>query len=35
MQNSSRKIEIPREYDMQRWHNKVQKPYGPNRGRKD
>ena len=31
---SSRKLEIPREHFMQRWHNKGQKLYGPNRSRR-
>ena len=31
---SSRKLEIPREHFMQRWHNKRQKRYGPNRSRR-
>ena len=31
---SSRKLEISREYSTQRWHNKGQKWYGPNRSRK-
>ena len=31
---SIRKLEIPREYFMQRWYNKGQKWYGPNRGRR-
>ena len=31
---SSRKFEITREYCMQRWHNKGQKWYGPNRSRR-
>ena len=31
---SSRKLEIPREHFMQRWHNKGQKQYGPNRNRR-
>ena len=31
---SSRKSEIPRERFMQRWHNKGQKWYGPNRSRR-
>ena len=30
----SRKSEIPREHFMQRWHNKGQKWYGPNRSRR-
>ena len=30
---SSRKLEIPREHFMQRWHNKGQKWNGPNRSR--
>ena len=30
----SRKLEIPREHFMQRWHNKGQKWYGPNRSRR-
>ena len=30
---SSRKLEIPREYFMQIWHNKGQKWYGPNRSK--
>ena len=29
-----KKLEISREYFMQRWHNKVQKWYGPNRSRR-
>ena len=31
---SSRKLEIPREYFMQRCHNKAQKWYGPNKSRR-
>ena len=31
---SSRKLEISRELFMQRWHNKGQKWYGPNRSRR-
>ena len=31
---SSRKSEIPRECFMQKWHNKGQKWYGPNRSRR-
>ena len=31
---SSRKLEIPKERFMQRWHNKGQKRYGPNRSRR-
>ena len=31
---SSRKLEIPREHFMQRWFNKGQKWYGPNRSRR-
>ena len=31
---SSRKLEIPREYFMQRWARKGQKWYGPNRSRR-
>ena len=31
---SSRKLEIPREHFMQRWLNKGQKWYGPNRSRR-
>ena len=31
---SSRKLEIPREHFMQRWADKGQKPYGPNRSRR-
>ena len=31
---SSRKFEIPREHFMQRWHDKGQKWYGPNRSRR-
>ena len=31
---SSRKLEIPREYFMQRWPQKGQKMYGPNRSRR-
>ena len=31
---SSRKLEIPREYFMQRWAHKGQKEYGPNRSRR-
>ena len=31
---SSRKLEIPREHFMQRWHNKGQKGYEPNRSRR-
>ena len=31
---SSRKLEISREYFTQRWHNKGQNWYGPNRSRK-
>ena len=31
---TSRKLEIPREYFMQRWHNKGQKWSGPNRSRR-
>ena len=30
----SRKLEIPREHFVQRWHNKGQKGYGPNKGRR-
>ena len=32
---SSRKLEKPREYFMQKWHNEGQKWYGPNRSRRD
>ena len=31
---SSRKLEIPREHFMQRWHSEGQKWYGPNRSRR-
>ena len=31
----SRKLEIPREYFMQNWHNKGQKQQEPNRSRRD
>ena len=31
---SSRKLEIPREHFMQRWTDKGQKWYGPNRSRR-
>ena len=31
---SSRKLEIPKEHFMQRWDNKGQKWYGPNRSRR-
>ena len=31
---SSRKLEIPREYFMQRWANKGQKCYGSNKSRR-
>ena len=34
LEMSSRKLEIPRENFMQRWHNKRQKQYGPNRSRR-
>ena len=34
LETSSRKLEIPREYFMQRWHNKGQKWYGSNRSRR-
>ena len=34
LEMSSRKLGIPREYFMQRWANKGQKLYGPNRSRR-
>ena len=34
LEMSSRKLEIPREHFMQRWHNKGQKWYGPSRSRR-
>ena len=34
LEMSSRKLEIPKEYSMQRWAQKGQKWYGPNRTRR-